>query len=122
MKLKVHLLDFDVGSHEVFLNEVDAQRYGLVALDRIVLSANGAQGIPAVVKVAKTSVPAGFVGVAKDLLLKYGTHEGDELTILPASRPKSVDYIKKKLDGKTLKSEEIRAIIEDIAKGNLTDI
>jgi AMP phosphorylase len=122
MKLKVHLLDFDVGSHEVFLNLQDAERYGLVALDRVVLSVNAAPGIPAVVKVAKTSVPAGSVGVARDLLERYGTHEGELVTILPATRPKSVDYIKKKLDGKTLKSEEIRAIIEDIAKGNLTDI
>ncbi len=122
MKLKVHLLDFDVGTHEVFLNTQDAERYGLVALDRVVLIADGASGVPAVVKVAKTTVPPGLVGVARDLLLKYGTHEGDLVTILPASRPKSVDYIKKKLDGKTLKSEEIRAIIEDIAKGNLTDI
>ena len=123
MQLRMKLLDFDLGSHEIFLNATDAERYGLKALDRVILLPSGAQeGVSSIVKVAHGSIPAGFVGVGKEMCDHFEAREGAEVTILPASRPKSVDYIRKKLDGKTLKGEEIRAIIEDIAKGNLTDI
>ena len=42
--------------------------------------------------------------------------------VLPAPRPASIDYIRRKLDGKTLKPDEIRTIIQDITQGNLTDV
>jgi AMP phosphorylase len=123
MKLRVHLLDFDLGTHEVFLNTEDAARYGLQPLDRVLISTNGSKdGFSTIIKVAKASVPAGHVGIARDLSERLACGEDAEVTIVPATRPKSVDYIRKKLDGKTLKSEEIRAIMEDIAKGNLTDV
>ncbi|HLE47170.1 MAG TPA: AMP phosphorylase [Candidatus Thermoplasmatota archaeon] len=123
MKLKMRLLDFDLGSHEIFLNAGDADRYGLKALDRVVLLPNGnGEGVSSIVKIAHGSIPPGFVGIGKEQCEHFEAKEGADVTILPATRPKSVEYIRKKLDGKTLKGEEIRAIIEDIAKGNLTDI
>jgi AMP phosphorylase len=123
MQLKVRLLDFDLGSHEIFINQLDAVRVGLQALDRVLLLPGGAKdGLSSVVKVAKDSIPSGSVGIPRDFLKRFKAVEGQLVTILPASRPKSVDYIRKKLDGKTLKSEEIRAIIDDIARGNLTDV
>lgn len=123
MKLKVHLLDFELGGHEVFLNAKDAERYGLVPLDRIVLSSgDGHASHSAVVKVAAASVPVGSAGLPRDFAERARVKEHEEVTVLPATRPASVDYIRKKLDGKTLKGEEIRAIIEDISRGNLTDV
>jgi AMP phosphorylase len=123
MQLKVKLLDFELGSHEVFLNADDAHLFGLQALDRVQILPPGLQeGLPSVVKVASASIPVGFVGISRDFLRRHKFAEGSPVTILSMTRPKSVDYIRKKLDGKTLKSEEMRAIIEDIAKGNLTDV
>ncbi len=123
LRLKVRLLDFDLGGHEIFLNAQDAKRFGLEPLDRIRLLPNGStEGPSAIVKVATKSIPPGEVGVAKDFGDRFDLLEGEMVTIVPAARPRSVDYIRKKLDGKTLKNEEIRAIINDIAKHNLTDI
>lgn len=123
MKLKVRELDFELGTHDVFLNATDAAKYGLQALDRVTLLANGnKEGVSSIVKIARKSIPPGEVGLAREASEHFHVKEGQEVTILPAARPRSVDYIRKKLDGKTLKSEEIRAIIEDIAKGNLTEI
>jgi AMP phosphorylase len=123
MKLKVRIHDFDLGGHEVFLNAADAKAYGLQALDRVHLLSNGsAEGPSAVVKIASKSIPRGEAALAKDFGARFGFKEGGEVTVLPAPRPRSVEYIRKKLDGKTLKNEEMRAIITDIARGNLTDI
>lgn len=123
MKLKVHALDFELGSHEIFLNSEDADRYGLKALDRVLVTADGSQeGFSTIVKIAKTSIPVGTIGLTLEMSHRFHSKAGDIVTVVPAARPKSVDFIKKKLDGKTLKSEEIRAIMEDIAKGNLTDV
>lgn len=123
MKLKVRIHDFDLGSHDVFLNADDAKSYGLQALDRVHLMNNGSsEGPSAIVKVASRSIPRGEAALSKDFGTRFGFNEGGLVTIVPAPRPRSVEYIRKKLDGKTLKNEEMRAIITDIAKGNLTDI
>lgn len=124
MKLNARMLDFDLGGHEVFLNAADAERYGLQPQDRVLLlTAERKEGLAVVVKVAKNSVAPGTLGLVKEVWDKLGVvGEDHQVEIVPAGRPKSVDFIRKKLDGKTLKSEEIRAIIEDIAKGNLTDV
>lgn len=123
LKLRTKLLDFDLGSHEVFLNSDDADRFGLQALDRVHVSGNGMRnGVSAVIKVAKATIASGEVGLSKEFCQRFGIPAGSEVTIVPAPRPRSVDYIRKKLDGKTLKNEEMRAIIEDIAHGNLTDV
>lgn len=123
MKLKVRIHDFDLGGHEVFLNAADAKGYGLSALDRVHLLNNGSsEGPNAIVKIASKSIPAGEAGLSKEFGFRYGFREGGEVTIVAAPRPRSVEFIRKKLDGKTLKNEEMRAIITDIAKGNLTDI
>lgn len=123
MKLKLRILDFELGSHEVFLNGADAKGYGLSALDRIHLVPDGdTEGPSAIVKIASTTIAPGEIGIAKDFSARYDLFEGEPVTVVPAKRPRSVEYIRKKLDGKTLKNEEIRTIITDISKGNLTDI
>lgn len=123
MKLKIRLLDFDLGGHEVFLNAQQAKQNGLEPLDRVHLLPNGStEGPTAIVKTASSHIHNDEVGVTKDFAQKFDLLENEWVTVVAAPRPRSIDYIRKKLDGKTLKNEEIRAIITDIAKGNLTDI
>jgi AMP phosphorylase len=42
--------------------------------------------------------------------------------VIPASRPHSINYIKKMMDGKKLTREEIHILVQDIVRENLTDI
>lgn len=121
--LNLRILDFELGSREVFLNAQDAKGYGLLPLDRVHVIPDGtADALTATVNIASTSIPPGVVGLSKEFSRKHQLVEGAPVRLVPAPRPRSVEYIKKKLDGKTLKNEEMAAIIGDIATGKLTDI
>lgn len=123
LQLRVRMLDFDLGSNEVFLNASDARGYGLKALDRVTLRPNGvAEAYAASVSLAAETIPSGAVGVPRALAQKWHFQEGAEVGLSPAKRPRSVEFIRKKLDGKTLSNEEMRTIIGDIAQHNLSDI
>jgi AMP phosphorylase len=45
-----------------------------------------------------------------------------QVDLVPGSRPRSVEFIRRKLDGHALTADEMRQIIQDISVGNLTDI
>lgn len=123
LQLRVRIIDFDLGSHEVFLNASDARGYGLQALDRVNLRPNGtAETYSASVSLAAEAIPPGAVGVPRTLAQKWRFQESAGVGITPAQRPRSVEFIRKKLDGKTLSNEEMRTIISDIAQHNLSDV
>ncbi len=100
----------------VIINEKDAEELGTHALDRVNLDRDGEHTI-AVVDTTKKMVKEGEIGLTKSLHKWKGS-----IDVSIASKPDSVEYIKKKMDGKEWNSEEIRKIIEDINKNALSDI
>jgi len=48
--------------------------------------------------------------------------EGDMINVSLSSRPVSLEYIRKKIDGINLNNEEIRAIVQDIVQENLSSV
>lgn len=122
IKLRVKVLDVEVGKYKVILNEADAKEMGLRTGDRVRIRDEST--FTAVVETTETFVASGQVGIYADLCEKISG--GDtcplELEVIPASKPASVAAIKKKLDGEKLTSDEIKTIVKDIVDESLTDV
>jgi AMP phosphorylase len=67
-------------------------------------------------------VSQGKIGIYRDAWEAMKCVPDEVVEVLPAARPKSVSFIRKKMDKLKLTSEEMHAIIEDIVEGNLTEV
>ncbi len=124
MKLKVKDMDIATGDVQVvILNEKDADMLDLHHNDRIFLR-KGLRKTIAILDIAESekAVPPGSIGCFEEVLDALYAKDGDIIKIALARKPKSMTYIKKKLDGKELTYNEIYEIIKDIGRNQLTDI
>ncbi len=124
MKLRVIIDEIKTGkSHIAVLNQEDSQRLDLQPGDRIILK-NKNTKIICITQIAYSAraVPIGYVllySKSSDIL-----NVTDESSVLiePAERPKSIEYIKKKLAGHNLSKKEFRSIIEDVVEDKISEI
>ncbi len=126
MNLKVKDMDVATGGALVIiLNENDAKLLDIHALDRVKVKTKKKKRIETcVVDIAEScrAVPPGSVGIYEEVLCRLNIKHNDLVEIIPAKKPLSLDYIKKKLDGKKLTKTEIDQIVWDIVHNKLSDI
>ncbi len=120
MKLKAQPYDIEVGRYEVIINAMDAEEIGVMAGDRV--QVKNKDTITAVVETADAIVSQGRIGIYREAWEAMKCIPDEVVEVLPAARPKSVSFIRKKMDKLKLTSEEMHAIIEDIVEGNLTEV
>ncbi len=120
-KLRAKLLDIEVGSFDVVLNEEDARDLGIYPKDRVKIFANGASAV-AIVNTTKTFVQKGDIGVVKEVSDACKLRNGHKVSIALAERPKSIDYIRKKMLRQPLSESEFEAIVKDTLAGNLSEV
>lgn len=119
LKLKIKPLDMETGRNIVVLHEDDAEELGHFAGDRVKLSTPKTT-IVAIANATRRMVQQGELGTFVEVTESLGLKPGDLVEVSLAPRPKSIAAIKKKMDGQQLSSEEIGAIVKDIAAENLT--
>lgn len=131
MKLKSKILNIEAGNFVVLINEEDAKELGICLIDRVeIYNSNGsssntsayANTINAIPNFTKIYLNKGEIGIYEEVRLVLNIEEGDVIDVSLSSRPASLEYIRKKIDGIKLNDEEIRAIISDIVKGNLSSV
>lgn len=116
MKFKVKKIDIESDSSKVIINREDAKELGIHVSDRIKIEDDG-KSFTGVVETTIELVDPGELGVTNRL-----NDLGEYVDLSIASKPESVNYIRKKLDGNDLESEEIDRIVRDIYKDKLNDI
>ncbi len=121
MKFKVKEINVDTGKFTVILNEKDAKDMGVRSLDRVKLITPGST-ITAVVETTTSMVDEGEVGALCKVFGELKECPSDEISVVPTQRPQSIELIKKKMEGHVLSASDIRAIISDVTRRNLTDI
>ncbi len=121
MQLKTMSLPIKSGRPIVALNEADAYELGVFEGDRVQVRHEKKRGI-FTVQIAKEIVPQGHLGVTDFVLRGLALEAGQEVDVFPARKPKSVEFIKKKIVGKKLDQDEIRTIVFDIVNNALSDI
>ena len=121
MGFKARLIDIKQGAFEVLLNIQDAEDLGMHPLDRVRISC-GKGSLTAVANITDTLVTKGEIGVFAEASNALSLEEGELVNVIPGEKPSSLEYIKKKMEGRKLSGQEIRAIIKDIVDNNLSDI
>lgn len=122
MMLKAKIIGLEAGNKPIaVLNREDAEYLGVRSLDRIKISFNG-KSITAILNIAERIVPKGYVGVYNNIKQVLGLKENDRVEVEIAKYPKSIDYIKQRIKGKTLTKEEIYEIVRDVVEGTLNDV
>ncbi len=120
-KLKVKTFDIEAGYPEVVLNASDAADMGIHSQDRVKVILNSKK-IVAVADITKTFVKPGEIGLFAETKKLMNASDGDIVEILPSEKPKAVEYIKKKMDGKELSADEIERIVKDVVSRKLSEI
>lgn len=133
MKLIAKNLPIATGNIVVaVLCEQDATLLDLRPNDRILLK-HGKKTVIATVDIVERNgmhrrrymremLHCGQIGLFLEAQEALGVKTGDSVELSSAKKPESLQYIKKKLQGEKLQAEEIHAIIQDVAKGNLSAI
>lgn len=106
----------------LFLHPEDATRMGLHAGEWVRATMGAQPDTPALVHVSPTFVAKGEAGVSEELAAQLGGMAGEPVTLAPSRRATSVQWIRRKLDGKRLEPEQIDAVVRDISRGAFTAI
>lgn len=119
MKVKI-LSDFETRSDIALLNKNDEDtRDSRTNLAQI--SFKEQKKLVHIIRTAEL-VPQGTIGLPPNIAATLGVDNNDVVSIGPRIKPESFDIIKKKYEHQRLSKEEIALIIEDIYKGNLSDL
>lgn len=121
MKLKAKNYDVDSSEHRVIMNDLDCLELGIKEMDRVRLTHKRAS-LTAIVGISDTVVNKGDIILYGKTFEALGVKENGEVGIAYASKPESVRFIRRKMDGETLAKEEIDEIVEDILENRLTPI
>jgi AMP phosphorylase len=119
MKFKMRVMPIEQGQNEVVLNEAQARELGLQVLDRVRVTVGKKTAI-AVVDHAEESVKPGEVVLFQEVSKQLNAQKLREAEIVKEERPRSLDTVRKKLDGGILSKEEISEVIEDLMQGKLS--
>lgn len=118
---KAKPIDIEAGEPIIIMNPQDTAEMGIREMDRVHVEREG-RNVVAIVQESNSMVARGEVGVIlkiqEDLLLK----DNEEVSIKPATRPQSIDFIKKKMEGLELTSDEISSIVHDMANRALSRV
>ncbi|MBU0535823.1 MAG: thymidine phosphorylase, partial [Nanoarchaeota archaeon] len=124
--MKFRIKDMDVatgGTLVAVMNEADALMLDLHVSDRIRLKKGKREAIVVVDFAESTkAVPVGKLGLFEEVLDKLNAKDNDEVRIFIEGKPKSLRFIKKKLNGHELSYNEIKSIIDDIVSNAITTI
>jgi AMP phosphorylase len=122
-KLKVKDMDIHTGGTLVaLLNAKEAFHLDFHTMDRIKIK-KGRKIETVFLDISHNDnlIPPGKIGLFEEVLKSLGAKNGDEIDIIPAGKPLSLEFIKKKLDGFKLTKKEIEQIVWDIIHNKLND-
>ncbi|MAG39914.1 thymidine phosphorylase [Candidatus Pacearchaeota archaeon] len=119
MKLKVRNLKWSTGKPIIFLDIKAAKKLGVFVGNRVLLKKK--KTVTAIVDITEGMIGDCVIGLSKEVSKALETKARDtiDVTILPPR--KSEKYILKKFEGEKLNQEEMKVIIEDITKHNMTE-
>lgn len=123
MELKVKILKWSAGIPVAMLNEDTANLIGVKTKGRIFIKtiSKNSQGVSTIVDIAKTLVKKNEVAVSSELKERLSLTAGQKVDIDLSSPPKSMTFIKKKMNGKMLSQKEVDEIIKDVVDNSLSE-
>jgi len=118
---KVKNIGILTGKNVIVLNKEQAMGHDIYEGYRTLVKKNDTE-IVAIVDVSDEVVKHGEVGIYADIAREFGLKEGDVVEIVHMDQPDSIAYIKKKLNKEVLNENEIRTIVNEIMRNELSEI
>jgi len=122
MEVVVKSFEIETGKLIVVMNEEDMKELGVHVGDRIKIKTDPKRSVTAILDATTSLVQPGELALFQEVKEALKLKDGDTVDLIPASRPKSIEFIKKKLNGGHIHGHEMREIVEDIVDNNLSDI
>jgi AMP phosphorylase len=120
MELKVKIFEFSAGRPIAIINQRTADKINVHVGERISISKYG-DTVISMIDVSKDFVKPEEIAVSEEVLEALSINEGELVEIGLADKPRSTQFIKKKIEGRSLEKEEIAEIIRDIVNNALTE-
>ncbi len=121
--LKVRHFPIETGVLVAVLHEIDAKELGVWFNERIRVHAMASgKEITCVVDITNSMVSENEIGLFVDTQKALQSKDGEPVRVQACEKPKSVEFIRKKMNNETLSADEIKTIIHDITENNLSDI
>jgi AMP phosphorylase len=122
MKLRAKIIDIDTGGvHKILLNSTDVGRLAIFPGERVLLRYRQDETV-AIAESTQDLVEAGDVGILREVQRELGVSTDKRVEVTGDVRPTSIRAIRKKMDGRALSQEEMKAIVADLVTGRLADI
>jgi AMP phosphorylase len=123
MELKIKILKWCTGFPVAMLNEKTANKIGVHTGDRILLKtlSRKPKEVFTITNTILNLVKENEIAVSSELNKILGLKVGQKVEINLAFSPKSLKFIKKKLNKKSLSEKEINEIIEDIMNNSISE-
>ncbi len=120
MELKIRDLNWYAGAPVAMISEGTAKKLGVRKKDRIEIKTSTRELVTVVDTVGKL-LKDNEIAVSEEIIHKLKLNKNQKVDINLASSPKSLEWIKKKLQGHHLSRKEIKDIMEDIVKNSLSE-
>lgn len=123
MELKVRVLKWSAGIPVAMLDKKTAKTMGMHENDRVSIekfSKNNGE-FSTIVDIVENIVKENEIGISSEIKGLFNLKSGQKVDVNIATSPRSLFYIKKKMDKKRLSKQEIKEIIKDIVDNSLSD-
>jgi len=121
LDFKTRLLDLEAGGKYIVVMGIgDANRLGALSNDRLMLRSRESE-VAAILNTAE-KYPRGVLGVYREVGTHLALSEGSSVQVVPAERPRSLNFIRNKIMGEKLMPGQIELIVEDVVERQLSDI
>jgi putative thymidine phosphorylase len=123
MELIVRSLKWSAGIPVAMIDLKTAELMGIHKNDRISIEklSKGDKEFSTIVDIVEKIVKEKEIGISSEIKELFNLKEGQKVDVNLAKSPKSLEFIKKKLDKKRLSKIEIKEIIKDIVNNSLSD-
>jgi len=120
MKLKIKNLNFSTGVSVCILNQKSADILGVKINDRILLKKDEIK-VFSIIDISNEFVDEKEIGLSYEISNRLKLKENTEIDVFLSTPPKSLVFIKKKMNGEKLSQNEIGLIIKEIVNNSLSE-
>ena len=120
-RLRAKCFDIEAGKNIVVFNEEEAREIDVGMSERVSMR-RGDREMICIVDLSSALVGRGEIGLFADVSERLGARTGETIEVKPVNYPVSIDYIKKKMDGRALSREEIDTVVHEMMEDKLSEI
>lgn len=113
--------DLTAGGKIIVLNATEAHENDLYVSHRVILQSKSGKQTVAIVDLSDDLVERGQIWLFSEVQQDFEVSDGEPIEIMHMQRPASIEFIKKKIDGKALSEPEIQAVMRELMQNRLSE-